>query len=171
MSAPVLTIPLYMQFPYKEKVFKKSIGKICSNIASQSIAAECFPKSLLVNPRTNTNAIFETRTISTSKKFQVVELVAKTFMEIPSSIVINGVPIDYIHYKPLEETSYLVHIANTYKIQERKVLDAQMEEIKKINSSIISIYVSSTIITVLSNEKIPTISEQMMNSIVNLLLK
>ncbi|GMO15614.1 MAG: hypothetical protein Ta2E_06630 [Mycoplasmoidaceae bacterium] len=153
LISPLLCIPVYQHFPWKNTLSNKKNTCLTSDQLLQTVLQSFFDKKNLVEPSTTTDFMIQTKISSKTKGLDVAEITTKSFKGVNKTINVRGTTIHYIDYHPLSRSLYAVSYFNSKRIPEREVTEEESAKIKKLDDSFLQAYILDDFIFFIFDKK------------------
>jgi hypothetical protein len=138
MFAPILVIPLYQQYEYRQPLFEKAKQKLLSYVQNESIANTMHDINLFKHPQSVTDNILKTKRIFANSLYEINEIIAYGYRSSTRVVIVPvtdfeaglvNVPVTVIDYFSVQKSTY---IANSLVEQTTRDFNQNDNSIKAI---------------------------------------
>jgi hypothetical protein len=76
MFAPILTIPLYQQYPYRQPIFEKAQQRLLSFVQNETVVNTMYDSNLFAHSSSVTENILKTKRVFANSLYEINEIIA-----------------------------------------------------------------------------------------------
>jgi hypothetical protein len=118
MFAPILTIPLYQQYEYRQPLFEKAQQKLMSYIQNESIANSMYDSDIFEHPSSVTDSILKTKRVFANSLYEINEIIAYGYRTTARVVIVPVtdfeagvvmVPVTVLDYHSIQKTTRIVN--------------------------------------------------------------
>jgi hypothetical protein len=118
MFAPILTIPLYQQYQYRQPIFEKAQQRLFAAAQNESIVNTMYDSSNFKHPQSITDNIFKTKRVFANSLYEINEIIAYGYRGSPRMVIVPvadfeagivNVPVTVIDYFSVKKSTHIVN--------------------------------------------------------------
>jgi hypothetical protein len=118
MFAPILTIPLYQQYPYKQPLFEKKQQQLLSYVQNECIVNTLHPNDTFKHPQSITDNILKTKRVFANDLYEINEIIAHGYRGEQRTVMVTVhdfeagtviVPVNVMDYFPVQKSTNVVN--------------------------------------------------------------
>jgi hypothetical protein len=121
MFAPILTIPLYQQYEYRQPLFEKAQQKLISYVQNESIANTMHDPNGFKHQDSVTDTILKTKRVFANSLYEINEIIAYGYRATNRVVIVPvadfeaglvNVPVTVIDYHSVQRSTQVVNAAS-----------------------------------------------------------
>jgi hypothetical protein len=138
MFAPILAIPLYQQYQYRQPLFEKAQARLLSYAQNENIVNTMFSPNIFKHPNSITDTILKTKRVFANSLYEINEIIAHGYSGTSRVVIIPvhdfeaglvNVPVTVVDYHSVQKST---RVANSVVDQSTKDIDPNDNSIKAI---------------------------------------
>jgi hypothetical protein len=118
MFAPILAIPLYQQYEYRQPLFEKAQQRLLSYAQNENIANTMYNIDVFKHPDSSTDNILKTKRVFANSLYEINEIIAYGYRTKPRMVIVPvtdfeagrvNVPIEVTDYFSVQKSTNVVN--------------------------------------------------------------
>jgi hypothetical protein len=118
MFAPILTIPLYQQYEYRQPLFEKAKQKLLSFVQNENIVNTMFSSDQFKHPDSVTDTILKTKRVFANSLYEINEIISYGYRTTQRTVIVPvhdfevglvNVPVTVIDYHSVQKSTQVAN--------------------------------------------------------------
>ena len=139
MFAPILTIPLYQQYEYRQPIFEKIQQRLLAYPQNENIVNTMYNVNVFKHPDSITDTILKTKRVFANSLYEINQIIAYGYHGTSRTVIVPvsdfeagivNVPVTVIDYHSIQKTTHVIN----------SLLDNAFNDLGTNNNSIKSIW-------------------------------